>query len=185
MSKKLKVGDIVRIKDKNSTKIGIIKGKEIIPLDGTSRVSIEYLVKPLGTVGFNSWIKTDRKGLERIQSEDPTPKNEFVKEYDADGGWKVMLFASTNKEKQTDEHGSVKSLRIGYSIYNPNDTYSFKVGKRIAKRRASISPFCQMTSAFSGEFNYDTVNAIMDVKADYIIKNIDKFAHKEILKKLL
>ena len=35
-----------------------------------------------------------------------------------------------------------------------------------------------MYSTFNGEFNAATVEAIMDVKADYIKNNFDKFINK-------
>ena len=36
-----------------------------------------------------------------------------------------------------------------------------------------------MCSDFNGEFNVATVEAIMDVKADYIKNNFDKFINKD------
>ena len=35
-----------------------------------------------------------------------------------------------------------------------------------------------MSSSFNGEFNAPTVEAIMDVKADYIKNNFDNFINK-------
>ena len=68
-------------------------------------------------------------------------------------------------------------MRIGYAIYNPDDEYDNTVGVRIATHRAKKSPFCHLISDFSGEFNTETVDALLRVKADYIVRNIDKFIH--------
>ena len=68
-----------------------------------------------------------------------------------------------------------KTLSIGYSIYNGTDEFDQNVGIKIAKHRCRHNPFTCMASLFSGEFPQSTVAAIMDDKAKYIIRNIDKF----------
>ena len=68
-----------------------------------------------------------------------------------------------------------RKLSIGFSIYNGRDEFNPIVGEKIAIHRCKHNPFTTMTSAFSGEFNNETVESIMSVKANYIIKNIDNF----------
>ena len=64
---------------------------------------------------------------------------------------------------------------MGVSIYNPVDEYNEQIGIKLAKHRAFKSPFCCLKARFSGEFNNETVEALMDVKAKYIVKNLKKF----------
>ena len=69
-------------------------------------------------------------------------------------------------------------LRIGYAIYIHEDEYNEAHGIRIARKRSLTNPFCIMYSSFNGEFNTATVEAIMNVKTDYIKNNFDKFIKK-------
>lgn len=62
---------------------------------------------------------------------------------------------------------------------HPNDEFNEKIGVRIARSRYRKKPFCRMFSCFGGEFSKDTVEAIMNVKADYIKNNFSKFISKE------
>ena len=71
-----------------------------------------------------------------------------------------------------------KTLNIGHAIYNPNDEYNERFGFRIAKNRIKTRPFAHLYSEFTGEFNYDTVVAIMDAKAKYIAENSERFITK-------
>ena len=56
--------------------------------------------------------------------------------------------------------------------------YNKAHGIRIARKRSRTRPFCIMSITFNGEFNAATVEVIMDVKADYIKNNFDKFINK-------
>ena len=71
-----------------------------------------------------------------------------------------------------------KDLTIGYAIYNPSDEYDPDMGIRIATHRAKTSPFCHLISDFNGEFNKETINTLLKVKGDYIVKNIEHFVTK-------
>ena len=71
-------------------------------------------------------------------------------------------------------------LRIGYAVYSHEDEYNEAHGIRIARKRSRTRPFCLMCSDFNGEFNNAaTVEAIMNVKTDYIKNNFDKFINKD------
>lgn len=169
MGKKFKINDRVRIKA--TGEFGTVKGRDIMPIEGTKRVKIEYIIKTAD--GFDNWKAYNKNELETIRK---TEKNmrEYVKIYDVVDGFKITLFAKV--DNFNDEWlGKYRTLRIGYAIYSPEDIYDERIGIRIAKKRLRTSPFCRMNSDFSGEFNAATVKAIMDVKADYIKNNFDKF----------
>ena len=69
-------------------------------------------------------------------------------------------------------------MSIGYAIYNPNDEYDEDFGIRIATHRAKKKPFCNILSDFSGEFNKETIDALLKVKGEYIANNITDFITK-------
>ena len=105
--------------------------------------------------------------------------------YDLPNGYKLTLvgLAETVKEytfNADDEPITTraKTLNIGHAIYNPNDEYNERFGFRIAKNRIKTRPFAHLYSEFTGEFNYDTVVAIMDAKAKYIAENSERFITK-------
>lgn len=174
---------------------GVVKAKEVTTAnDGNKKhITIQYMVK-VGE-GFSNWKVFYRRELQKAPKKEETAESKYIiKVYDAPNGYKVTLvaLADTYKHFEYDEvyfeeeehwqsiarHCKGKKLNVGYSICNPNDEYSAKVGVKIAKKRLHSKPFAHMTSKFSGEFNKETIVAIMDVKANYIINNIDKFINK-------
>lgn len=177
---KFKINDKVIVKE--SGKVGIIKGREVHELtDG--KVRVEYVVKT--GEGFENWISCTKKGLEKVVP-NKTPKEIPTLVVDAPNGYKVTLVAIVHNEvvwkDSFDEDGFYrpyarkgKDLKIGYAIYNPKDEYDTDFGVRIATHRAKKSPFCHLISDFSGEFNEETVNALLAVKGDYIVRNIEHF----------
>ncbi len=179
---KFKTNDQVIIKA--TGQIGIIKSCDMIDL-GDGRVKVEYIVK-IGN-GFENWNTYSKNELEKVIPDyEKKPIPTLV--VNAPNGYKVTLVALVTNERVAkdyfDEDGYYtsywrkgKDLRIGYSIYNPDDEYDHTVGVRIATHRAKKSPFCHLISDFSGEFNTETVDALLRVKADYIVRNIDKFIH--------
>ena len=54
------------------------------------------------------------------------------------------------------------------------DNY-IKKGKKYARHRCKHKAFASMESSFGGEFNHDTVVAIMAAKAKYIEEHIEEF----------
>ena len=97
----------------------------------------------------------------------------YIKVYDVVDGFKITMYGKVDTL-----FGTGRVLRIGYAIYSPEDEYNETHGIRIARKRSRTRPFCLMCSDFNGEFNAATVEAIMDVKADYIKNNFDKFINK-------
>lgn len=177
---KLKINDKVIVKE--SGKVGVIRGREVHELtDG--KVRVEYVVKT--GEGFENWIVCRKKGLEKVVP-NKTPKEIPTLVVHAPNGYKITLVAVVRNETvwkdSFDENGYYspyarrgKDLTIGYAIYNPNDEYDPEMGVSIAKHRAKTSPFCHLVSDFSGEFNKETIDALLAVKGDYIAKNIEHF----------
>lgn len=174
---------------------GVVKAKEVTTAnDGNKKhITIQYMVK-VGE-GFSNWKVFYRRELQKAAKKEESTESKYaIKVYEAPNGYKVTLvaLADTYKYFECDEvyneaerHWEQitlpckgKRLNIGYSICNPNDEYSANVGVKIAKKRLHSRPFAHMVSKFSGEFNKETVIAIMDAKANYIINNIDKFINK-------
>lgn len=174
MSKKFKINDRVRVVSTGET--GTIKGREITPVEGTNRVKVEYVVK-VGD-GFDNWKAFSRKEIEPTQKADTKTPHTYVKLYDVVDGYKITLYAVTERHKAFKflfDELNRSSLRIGYAIYNPVDVYDENVGIKLARKRSRVSPLCTMYSDSYGEFNKDMVYSIMDTKADYIKNNLDKF----------
>lgn len=173
---------------------GVVKAKEVTTAnDGNKKhITIQYMVK-VGD-GFSNWKVFYRRELQKAPKKcDNTTNKYLIKVYDAANGYKVTLVALAERydyygwEDSFDEEGRLdyaykghkgKKLNIGYSIYNPSDKYDENLGISIAKKRSHTRPFAHMSSEFSGEFNKETIEAIMDVKAKYIIDNLDKFTNK-------
>ena len=172
MAKKFKVDDRVRVIA--TGEIGTVKGRDVIPVEGSKRVKIEYIVK-VGN-GFDNWKSYSKKELEAVRTVNEELRV-YTKVYDVVDGYKITMYAKVDNYR-TPWDIKERSLSIGYSIYSPADVYDENRGIKIARRRSKSAPFCLMYSEFSGEFNALTVNAIMDVKADYIKNNFDKFINR-------
>lgn len=165
---KFKVNDRVRIIA--TGEIGTVKGRDIIPIEGSKHVKIEYIVK-MGN-GFDNWKSFSKNEIQSMKKEKKEPRV-YTKVYDVVDGFKITMYGKVDAS-----FGTERYLRIGYAIYNPEDEYNETYGIRIARKRSRTRPFCLMCSNFNGEFNAATVEAIMDVKADYIKNNFDKFINK-------
>jgi hypothetical protein len=180
---KLKINDKVIVKE--SGKTGVVKGRDIVELpDG--KVRVEYIVKTGN--GFENWGTFKKNELERVVSV-KTEKAVPTLVVDAPNGYKVTLVAIIRNETvwkdSFDENGYYspyarkgKDLRIGVAFYNPNDTYDYDFGVSIATHRAKTSPFCHLISDFNGEFNKETIDALLKVKGEYIVNNIEHFVTK-------
>ena len=180
---KLKINDKIIVKE--SGKIGIVKGRDFVELpDG--KVRVEYIVKT--GEGFDKWGTFKKNELEKFTNI-KTMKAVPTLVVDAPNGYKITLVAIIHNKKiwkdAFDGEGYYspysrkgKELNIGYAIYNPSDEYNPDMGIRIATHRAKTSPFCHLESDFNGEFNTETVKALLKVKGDYIAKNIEHFVTK-------
>lgn len=180
---KLKINDKVIVKE--SGKTGVVKGRDVVELpDG--KVRVEYIVKTGN--GFEKWGTFKKNELEKVVPV-KTEKAVPTLVLDAPNGYKVTLVAIVRNETvwkdSFDDNGYYspyarkgKDLTIGYAIYNPNDVYDPDMGIRIAKHRAKTSPFCHLISDFNGEFNKETIDALLKVKGDYIVENIKHFIEK-------
>lgn len=167
---------------KSDGKEGVIRAREVKSVENYT--DVKYLVD-FGD-GIENWAILTRKEMKPQQNPKKGPKY-IVRKYDVGDGKMVTMaaFVETMKNSDTvydDDLGDFlsyttkgKVLSIGFSIYNGSDEYDFKIGEKYAIHRCKTNPFTMMSSLFSGEFNDDTVNAIMDVKAKYIIDNIDNF----------
>ena len=177
---KFKTNDKVIVKA--TGKIGVIKSCDMIDI-GDGRVKVEYIVKTGN--GFENWHTYSKKELEKIV---PAHVNKPIPTLvvNAPNGYKVTLVALVANELvlkdayDEDTHylpywRKGKKLKIGYAIYNPDDEYNHAFGVRLATHRAKKRPFCHLISDFNGEFNTETIDALLHVKADYIVRNIDKF----------
>lgn len=184
MSKKFKIDEHVRVKA--TGEIGVVKGREIVPVGTDKKIRVEYVVKT--DEGFDNWKVYAKNDLEKIH-EKTEEARVYTKIYDVVDGYKIMMYSKVDNFKYGDVLAGLSEyvdeedlpvrtgrlLTMGYAIYNPSDEYNPEFGFRIARKRARTSPFCSMTSLFNGEFNGATVNALMDVKADYIKNNFDRF----------
>ena len=159
--------------------------------EATQRSTVTYVVK-FGD-SLKDFKEFSRKELKRVQVEPTYPKYNF-KVYDGPNGYKLTMVGVTDiiclyndiLEAVNDVIGvpdgyetpatfKCKELNIGFAIYNPEDEYDVNTGVKIARHRALNSPFCHLTADFLGEFNEATVNALLDVKAQYILDNFDRF----------
>lgn len=147
------------------------------------RTKVTYLVK-LGN-GFENYRVFSRNELKKVVSTIPeTPS--YVRVYDAANGFKVtcVAFVKTNyldwgfDEKGNFRQEKERNLRIGFSFYNPEDKYDPEIGVKIARHRAETHPFCNLKAKFLGEFPAETVYALMDVKAKYVLEHLDSFVSK-------
>lgn len=180
---KFRVNEEVVIKA--TGKKGIVKAREVIVTDEkTKHTTIQYIVKTDN--GFENWKSYDKKELMKSPKTVPDKNTKYItKVYDLPNGYKLTLVGLTEtiKEYTLDKDDNIvptksKVCNIGHSIYNPVDKYDSQFGFRIAKSRIKTRPFAHLYSEFTGEFNRDTVTAIMDAKAKYIYENYERFITK-------
>lgn len=178
---KFRIGDNVIVKETGN--FGVIKGREIVPLEGKKN-RIEYVVK-VGN-GYENWKCYTKNELEKVR------KKEEKKVYpklviDAENGYKVTVVALIETIRDFYDFGYpyedieipviIKHCRlsIGYSIYNPEDEYDEEMGQRIALHRAKTNSFSTLYADTKAEFTKDTVSALLYSKGKYIADNVAKF----------
>lgn len=170
MSRKLKVGESVRVKE--TGEYGVIKGREVVPTEG-KRIEIQYIVKT--GEGINKWKAYSKKELSPIvkTNTEVYPKiytNIFV---DDKTDRELMMVAIVDKN-----YVDSKVLHMGYALRHPHDESNTKMALKIAKHRAFERPICILESYYKGEFNEDTVNSLMSAKARYIFTHLENFVKK-------
>jgi hypothetical protein len=161
---------VIRKSDGN---VGTVKAREVI--SENKRTDVKYLVD-FGD-GLENW-KVMRRGELKNYYVGTKPSRYVIKSYEVGDGRIVTLAALVETFKNDmvfDNPFKTKVLSIGYTIYNGTDEYNERIGHRFAIHRCKQAPFTMMFSPFGGDFNADTVDAIMKAKADYIIRNIEKF----------
>lgn len=180
---KFKVNETVIVKA--TGKEGVVKAREVVGLDTvTKHMTIQYIVKT--GEGFDNWGAYGKKELSKCPKKSVNPDAKYItKVYDLPNGYKLTLVAIAQSVKELEFNvndelvtTNAKVCNIGHAIYNPTDKYDEKFGFRIAKNRIKTRPFAHLYSEFTGEFNHDTVVAIMDAKAKYIADNHERFITK-------
>lgn len=166
---------------KSDGKVGVVRAREISSVGG--KTDVKYLVD--FNEGIENWKVVTRNDITSfVKGGEKSPY--VVKNYEVGDG-KVLTVAAHVETQKDCMYGPLleeykvktKILTIGFSLYNGVDEYNEEIGKKYAIHRCKCNPFTTMTSAFSGEFNRETIDVLMDVKAKYIIDNIDNFYRPE------
>lgn len=183
---KFKVNDVVVVKETGEK--GVVKCREAVLDKDAKRTKVTYLVK-LGD-GFDNYKVFTRNELTKVNPVEKSTVRYATKVYDAPNGYKVTLVSIVDVDRHyefdypedadevIEREVKTKHFNLGVSFYNPSDEFDEKVGYKIARHRAINSPFCSLSARFLGEFNDATVEALMDVKAKYIIDNIEHFVRR-------
>ena len=163
-------------------KTGVIRARDIVH-DG-KMTTVKYMVDFGG--GMDSWKVMEKKDLKRAGNKN-SRRHYIVREYDYENNQKLIVAADVKPQKFLVDIPDAfefcdgvyvrkgKVLSIGFAIYNGIDEYDFNVGRKHAVHRMKHNPFAVMESKFGGEFNKETVEAIMDVKAKYIKEHWNEF----------
>lgn len=163
---------------KSDGKVGVVKAREVNSVG--EKTEVKYLVD--FNEGIENWkVVTRNDIMSFIQEDKKSPY--IIKRYMVGDGKILTMAAKVDVEKDYEYtllmddvyKKKTKTLTIGFSLYNGIDEYDEEVGRKYAIHRCKTNPFTTMVSSFSGEFNKETVEAIMAVKANYIISNIDNF----------
>ena len=151
---------------------GVVVAREIKSLDN-NKCEVKYMVKPVGSEGFDSYQIVTRKDLVKIVTEEPKPLT-VCKHYPLDGGYTLTLVTIVERWRNT-WGDNIKELCMGYSICSPLDKFDENFGFKAARHRAKKHPFCVMSSEHSAEFDENTTIAIMDAKSEYIKVHPERF----------
>ena len=151
---------------------GVVVAREIKSVDN-NKCEVKYMVKPVGSEGFDSYQIVTRKDLVKIVTEEPKPLT-VCKHYPLDGGFTLTLVAVVERHRSC-WGGVFKVLNMGYSICSPLDKFDENFGFKAARHRAKKHPFCAMRSEHSAEFDENTTIAIMDAKAKYVKAHPERF----------
>lgn len=178
---KIKVGDNVLVRETGEE--GVVKGRDItVNDDGTFK--IEFIVKKDN--GFANWQSYDRKELKRNNKRKPLkPKKlPIYATRTTEDGYKIVVIGLL-QESNTDYYYDLGicyfgyyALSIGYAICNPNDDFDLKTGIAIAKHRAKKTPFAKYVAGWRKDFTKETIDAIVNVKANYIAAHIEDFINQ-------
>ena len=78
---KFKVNDRVRIIA--TGEVGTVKGRDIIPIEGSKRVKIEYIVK-IGN-GFDNWKSFSKNEIQSMKKEKKEPSVQLAADFGRQG----------------------------------------------------------------------------------------------------
>lgn len=168
---------------KSDGKVGIVRAREVNSVENYTEV--KYLVD--FSEGIDKWKVMTRKELLSVPK-NALRNNYLFKTYEVGDGKIITMAAHVETIKCDVEEDDFpyceykitgRVLNIGFSVYNGIDEYDEKIGCKYAVHRCKNRPFVTMFSDFAGEFNRDVVEVIMDVKAKYIIDNIEKYYNQE------
>ena len=151
---------------------GVVVAREIKSL-ANNKCEVKYMVKPVGSEGFDSYQIVTRKDLVKIVTEEPKPLT-VCKHYNLDSGYTLTLVAIVERWRDT-WGNNIKELSMGYSICSPLDKFDENFGFKAARHRAKKHPFCVMGSEHRAEFDENTTIAIMDAKSEYIKAHPERF----------
>ena len=151
---------------------GVVVAREIKSL-ANNKCEVKYMVRPVGSEGFDSYQIVTRKDLVKIVTEEPKPLT-VCKHYPLDEGFTLTLVAVVERHRSC-WGGVFKVLNMGYSICSPLDKFDENFGFKAARHRAKKHPFCAMGSEHSAEFDENTTTAIMDAKAKSIKAHPERF----------
>lgn len=153
---------------------GVVRIHDVLHDHEKMHTESKYYVLLEGEERNYEWFR--REQLQKCTPKEQKKCEIYAKTYQADNNRSVTLVAEVITFKVG--RSKFRDLFIGASFYNGVDDYDALVGYKIAKSRIKTSPFCTMHSGFGGEFNADTVNAIMDAKGKYLVEHIDEFVNK-------
>lgn len=73
---------------------------------------------------------------------------------------------------------TTRILTYGYSICHNEDVFDEEIGKKIATKRARISPMGELQTKYVTTLCQDQINLILYGELKHIIHNIDKYVKK-------
>lgn len=176
---KIKVGDNVLVKETGEE--GVVKGRDVtVNEDGT--FNIEFIVKKGN--GFSNWGSYKRKELKRNNQRPPQPTKKVpINTTRTVDGYKVVVVGNITEEDVSyyEPLGLCDFcyyvLSVGYAICNPEDEFNLKTGIGIANYRSKKHPFARYVAGRRRDFTKETIEAIINVKADYIASHIEQFTN--------
>ena len=71
-----------------------------------------------------------------------------------------------------------RNLKYAYAICHSDDTFNEEIGKKIAIKRAKISPMGEMETKYITTLCPDQINLILYGELRHIVNNIDKYIVK-------
>jgi hypothetical protein len=189
-----KKGERVEFKEKEG--YGVIVDvivKKSATEDAKPRCEILYLVKPDGAEDFDQYLVCSRKDLRHEQIENVNDLREhFQSNIDIGDGFKLLMYGYVFDGPLCVGHNDIahgfssytmvdeikKQLYITYAICSKDDEYDIWEGLKLCRHRLKEQPYIKMYAEREGEFDSETVKAILLAKANYIKQHRDRFINK-------